>query len=113
MRELNPAKEKKAMHDGYLKVGIPDKGGRRSVGDRRKVSILGFLPERRTGQDRRIYQDRRSIIDEGNVAFLRRNTDRYMEFANTQKGLLYGLLLSLPLWGLIIFMFLIRSTPKF
>jgi len=44
---------------------------------------------------------------------VRRNTDRYMEFANTQKGLLYGLLLSLPLWGLIIFMFFIRSTPKF
>jgi hypothetical protein len=113
MRELNPAKEEIAMHDGYSKVGIADNGGRRTGDDRRKVSVLGFLPERRAGQDRRIYQDRRSIIDEGNVAFLRRNTDRYMEFANTQKGLLYGLLLSIPLWGLIIFMFLIRSTPKF
>ena len=44
---------------------------------------------------------------------LRRNADRYMEFANTQKGMLYALLLSLPLWGLIIFMFFIRSGPKF
>ena len=101
------------MHEGYSKVGIPDNGGRRTGDDRRKIPIPGFLPERRTGQDRRIYQDRRNRIDEGNIAFLRRNTDRYMEFANTQKGLLYGLLLSLPLWALIIFMFFIRSTPKF
>ena len=113
MRELNPAKEKMAMHDGYLKVGIPDKGGRRSSGDRRKISILGFLPERRSGQDRRSYQDRRNRIDAENASLLKRNADRYMEFANTQKGLLYGLLLSLPLWGLIIFMFFIRSSPKF
>jgi hypothetical protein len=113
MRELNPAKEKMAMHDGYSKVRIPDKGGRRTSADRRRIFISGFIPERRTGQDRRSYQDRRNRIDEENVSFLRRNTDRYMEFANTQKGLLYGLLLSLPLWGLIIFMFLIRSTPKF
>jgi len=101
------------MHEGYSRVGIRDNGGRRTGDDRRKVSILGFLPERRTGQDRRIYEDRRDRIDEENVAYLRRNMDRYLEFANTQKGLLYGLLLSLPLWGLIIFMFLIRSAPKF
>jgi len=101
------------MHEGYSKVGIPDNGGRRAGADRRKVSVLGFLPERRTGQDRRSYQDRRSRVDEENVALLRRNTDRYMEFANTQKGLLYGLLLSLPLWGLIIFMFFLRHSPKF
>ena len=113
MRELNPAKEKIAMHDAYSKVGIPDKGGRRTGDDRRKVSIPGFLPERRTGQDRRSYQERRSRVDEGNVALLRRNTDRYMEFANTQKGLLYGLLLSIPLWGLILFMFFIKSFSKF
>jgi len=101
------------MHDGYLKVGIPDKGGRRLGGDRRKISIFGFLPEKRSGQDRRSYQDRRNRIDAENASLLKRNADRYMEFANTQKGLLYGLLLSLPLWGLIIFMFFIRSTPKF
>ena len=44
---------------------------------------------------------------------MKRNADRYMEFANTQKGLLCGLLLSSPLWGLIILMFFIRSGPKF
>ena len=100
------------MHDGYSRVGIPDNGGRRTGDDRRKVFVLGFLPERRSGQDRRSYQDRRNRIDAEDVSLLKRNADRYMEFANTQKGLLYGLLLSIPLWGLIIFMFLI-SAPKF
>jgi len=101
------------MQDGYSKAKIPDKGGRRKGPDRRKTFIPGFIPERRNGQDRRSYQDRRNRIDEGNVAFLRRNTDRYMEFANTQKGMLYGLLLSVPLWALIIFMFFFRHPPKF
>jgi hypothetical protein len=36
-----------------------------------------------------------------------------MEFANTQKGMLWAFLLSLPLWALIVFMFWIHSTPKF
>ncbi len=36
--------------------------------------------------------------------YLKRDTDRYMEFANTQKGLFFAVLLSLPLWGMIIFM---------
>lgn len=101
------------MHDGYSSVGIPDKGGRRSSGDRRKDSVLGFLPERRSGQDRRSYQDRRNRIDAESALLLKRNADHYVEFANTQKGMLYGLLLSLPLWGLIIFMFFMRSSPMF
>jgi hypothetical protein len=33
---------------------------------------------------------------------LRRNSDRYMEFANTQKGIFLATLFSLPLWALII-----------
>ena len=101
------------MHDDYSKVGIPDNGGRRMGGDRRKVFVIGFLPERRSGQDRRSDQDRRNRMDAEDASLLKRNADRYMEFSNTQKGLFYGLLLSLPLWGLILFMFFIRSTPKF
>jgi hypothetical protein len=38
---------------------------------------------------------------------VRRNSDRYMEFANTQKGVFLATLLSLPLWALIIFLILI------
>ena len=113
MQELNLAWERITMQDGYSQVKIPDKGGRRKAPDRRKTFMPGFIPERRTGQDRRSYQDRRTRLDLDAASFLRRNTDRYMEFANTQKGMLYGLLLSLPLWALIIFMFLFRSTPKF
>jgi hypothetical protein len=101
------------MHGRYEAVGIRDRGGRRFGEDRRKLSILGYSPERRSGQDRRTNEDRRIQLEAEKVAFLKRNADRYMEFANTQKGLLYGLLLSLPLWALIIFMFFIRHTPKF
>jgi hypothetical protein len=101
------------MLERYATVGVPDNGGRRMGMDRRRGSIPGFAPDRRTGQDRRADQDRRSRVDPENASYLKRNSDRYMEFANTQKGLLWGFLLSLPLWALIIFMFLIRSTPKF
>jgi hypothetical protein len=102
-----------STHEDYEAMGMRDKGGRRLGEDRRKLSILGYLPDRRFGQDRRANEDRRTRMEMEKVAFLKRNADRYMEFANTQKGLLYGLLLSLPLWGLIIFMFFIRHTPKF
>jgi hypothetical protein len=101
------------MLERYATVGVPDNGGRRMGMDRRKISIPGFAPDRRSGQDRRADQDRRIIADLDSVPYLKRNSDRYMEFANTQKGLLWAFLLSLPLWGLIVFMFLIRSTPKF
>jgi hypothetical protein len=102
-----------SMHEDYEAMGIKDRGGRRLGEDRRKLSILGYFPDRRSGQDRRTNEDRRIQLEAEKVAFLKRNADRYMEFANTQKGLLYGLLLSLPLWALIIFMFFIRHTHKF
>ena len=101
------------MFERYATVEVPDNGGRRMGIDRRRVSILGFAPDRRSGEDRRADQDRRSRVDPENVSYLKRNSDRYMEFANTQKGMLWAFLLSLPLWALIIFMFVIRSTPKF
>ena len=81
--------------------------------DRRKASMLGFHPERRSGLDRRADRDRRSGVDLGKVSHLKRNSDRYMEFANTQKGVFWGFLLSLPLWALIVFIFLFRSTLAF
>jgi hypothetical protein len=102
-----------ALLERFATVGVSDNGGRRMGVDRRKDSIPGFYPDRRSGQDRRADQDRRSTSDLGNVSHLKRNSDRYMEFANTQKGVLWALLLSVPLWALIIFMFLMRSTPKF
>ena len=85
-----------------------DKWGRRSGIDRRSVFIPGTIPERRSNQERRSGQDRRSREDQGNVINLRRNSDRYMEFVNTQKGILLATLLSLPIWALIIFLIFIK-----
>lgn len=40
-------------------IAMMDNGGRRLWVDRRKVKIVGFSPERRSGKDRRIGSDRR------------------------------------------------------
>ena len=101
------------MLERYATVEVPDNGGRRTGMDRRRVSTPGFYPDRRSGQDRRADQDRRSGVDPDHITCPKRHSDRYMEFANTQKGMLWAFLLSLPLWALIVFMFWIHSTPKF
>jgi hypothetical protein len=36
-----------------------------------------------------------------------------MEFANTQKGVFFGFLLSLPVWALIFYWMIMGGTPKF
>ena len=86
---------------------IAEKGeidGRRSGLDRRKLFIPGYTPERRSNQDRRSSQDRRSRQNPGNAFNLRRSMDRYMEFVNTQKGVFLAILMSIPIWAVIIFM---------
>ncbi len=80
-----------------------DIGGRRSGVDRRSLFIPGYTPERRSHQDRRSSQERRGAIDLENAITLERNIDRYTEFVNTQKGIFLALLLSFPIWALIIF----------
>ena len=90
------------MRDPIL--GMRDRGGRRSGIERRKVSILEYALERRSGEERRSDRDRRRGRGPEEAIYLRRNTDRYKEFANTQKGLLLAILLSLPLWAMIVFM---------
>jgi hypothetical protein len=92
---------------------LMDKGGRRSGEDRRKTSVLKVSPDRRSGMDRRMAQDRRSRDESEYVDYLKRNSDRYMEFANTQKGLFFGFLLSLPVWALIVFWIFMKWHPKF
>jgi hypothetical protein len=94
------------LHDPIF--GIRDRGGRRSGVERRKFSVLEYAPERRSGEERRDDQDRRSRRGSEEALYLKRDTDRYMEFANTQKGLFFAVLLSLPLWGMIIFMIINR-----
>ena len=92
---------------------LRDKGGRRSGEDRRKVGILKVLPDRRSGIDRRMAQDRRNRDESDYVSYLKRNSDRYMEFANTQKGIFFGFLLSLPVWAMVLFWVLMKWHPKF
>jgi len=98
---------------GNLIDRLRDKGGRRSGEDRRKVSIFKVLPDRRSGLDRRMAQDRRNRDESEYVDYLKRNVDRYMEFANTQKGMFFGFLLSLPVWALIVFWIFMKWHPKF
>jgi hypothetical protein len=94
---------KGGLFDYNSNMGLRDNGGRRIGIDRRKVSVPRYTPERRSGQDRRSNQDRRGAKDWGEAIYLKRGTDRYLEFAHTQKGLFFGLLLSLPFWALILF----------
>jgi hypothetical protein len=42
-------------------VGLKDNGNRRFVNDRREFSYTAYLPERRSGKDRRCVFDYRSI----------------------------------------------------
>jgi hypothetical protein len=81
-----------------------DRGGRRSGIVRRRAVIPGYDPERRSGQDRRSGQERRSPEQQLDAEYLRRNIDRYAEFSNTHRGVTYGMLLSLPIWVVIIFL---------
>ncbi len=90
------------MGDKYSTYGIGDNGGRRSGKDRRKLTKLEHMIDRRSGQDRRNNLERRTGRHWENLLHLKRNTDTYMEFANTQKGLMLGILLSVPVWALII-----------
>jgi len=87
---------------------IVDKGGRRLGLDRRRAAAPDRTPERRTGRERRSGRDRRTLEGQGNVGYLRRGMDRYLEFVNTHKGLAYGILLGLAIWGVIIFIILAK-----
>lgn len=86
----------------FLSPGHLDKGGRRLGFDRRKRLIPEYQPERRSCLDRRTRQDRRGP-GQGDISYLRRNLDRYIEFRNANKGLVYGALLSFPIWAAVIF----------
>lgn len=90
------------MRDVYSIAEEVDIGDRRSGIDRRRVFMPEYRPERRSGKDRRSGQDRRS----GKARIiLGRNLDSFMESPlKTFRGLLYGILLSLPTWVLITLM---------
>jgi hypothetical protein len=101
-------KRKFVMQEGYPIPNMRDKGGRRLGMDRRRLFIPENKSEKRSGQDRRKSQERRSRYDPGAVSYLKRSMDSYMEYADTFKGMAYGLLLSLPLWATIIFFIVLK-----
>ena len=86
----------------FFSPGHLDKWGRRLGFDRRKTLIPEYQPERRSCLDRRTRQDRRGP-GQGDISYLRRNFDRYIEFRNANKGLINGALLSFPIWAAVIF----------
>ena len=91
------------MRDVYLVAEKADIEGRRLGFDRRKTLIIEeYEPEKRSGQDRRTRRDRRGP-GQGDISYLRRNLYRYIEFRNVNKGLIYGALLSFPIWAAVIF----------
>ncbi len=86
---------------GHRILRLSDGGGRRLGEDRRKMPLLCYEPERRSWSDRRMNQDRRIRKDQGEIDLLRRDMDRYMEFANANKGITTGAFLSLGFWAMI------------
>jgi ribosomal protein L40E len=72
------------MRDVSLVAEKADIGGRRLGFDRRKTLIVEYEPERRSGQDRRARPDRRGP-GQGDISYLRRNLDRYIEFRSVEK----------------------------
>jgi len=90
------------MRGVYSFAEKADIEGRRLGFDRRKTPVIRYEQERRSGQDRRSRKDRRGA-GQGDISYLRRNLDRYIEFRNANKGLIYGLLLSFPIWAAIMF----------
>jgi hypothetical protein len=107
----NHIKEKVPLRDANSIPVVIDQGGRRSGIERRKICIPGCEPERRSGQDRRKCQERRNQYDPGAAGYLKRSMDRYMEYANTHKGMAYGLLLSLPIWAAVILFVILKFWP--
>ena len=94
------------MGGANLIPDIGNQGDRRSGIERRKISIPGYYPERRSNQDRRKSQQRGNRYDP--EAILERSYDRYMESVDTFKGMSYGFLLSLPIWAAIILLVMFK-----
>lgn len=58
------------MDDFMDAIKLRDNGGRRTGLDRRQFSYSGYLPERRSGQDRRLQFDRRKARFSGMPIFI-------------------------------------------
>ena len=92
------------LRGSYSIPAVREVERRNSGVDRRKICFLGYLPERRSGRDRRRTQDKGSRKDPSNFILLERDKERYQEFLGASKGLLLAILFSLPFWALIAYL---------
>ena len=87
-------------------VTLEDRGGRRSGLDRRSFSGLGCIPEKRSGQDRRIHLDRRIRKEDFTNLMVslkpKRKSDVYIEILGIRRMLFWGPLFGLLTWVIII-----------
>ena len=98
------------MRNVYSIAEEVDTRDRQSDVDRRRVFMPEYRPERRSGKDRRSGLDRRNGKAQ---IILKRNLDSLMEPPlKTCWGLLYGILLSVPIWALIAFMFIKKIKAR-
>lgn len=63
-----------------MMINLSDNGGRRLEGDRRQLISLDYAPDRRSGVDRRVINDRR--------------TSRKKARANAERRIVYEALMS-------------------
>lgn len=64
------------MDDFMDAIRLRDNGGRRTGLDRRQFSYTGYLPERRSGRDRRQQFDRRKARFSNIPAFIESKTEK-------------------------------------
>ena len=87
-------------------VTLEDRGGRRSGRDRRSCLGPGCIPERRSGQDRRIGLDRRIRKEDFTNLMVslepKRKTDVYIEALRLQRMFFFCTPLGLLMWAIII-----------
>ena len=83
-----------------------DNGGRRSGLDRRSIFTPAHIPERRSGQDRRIGLDRRIRKEDFTNLMVslepKRKTDVYIEALRIRRMLFFNAPLGLLMWAIII-----------
>ncbi len=87
-------------------VIMKDRGGRRSELDRRRRFTPWYIPERRSGLERRSDFDRRIRKEDfTNIMFSlvpKRKTDGYVEALKSRRMFLFGPVFGLLTWAIII-----------
>ena len=81
----NQNKELLSVSDMYVAFNQRDNGGRRSGMERRRFSYAGHIPERRSGEDRRVTADRRSQQERRNLKDRRGGNNTVLALENRRS----------------------------